>query len=219
MRGRPAAHVPFIATQFATDGSGFGVVIGSVENDAEGWREMELPAVPQPTHGWRSATVEATVHFDLLAKPARTQDLHAAQLKLLREHYPRLFVALAKKDQWLRDGVSRADMMEAWLRAYCADVMHTFKRCRLFAQIPTNVELIVMLGAAAARATPFDAVDAELANGWEAFGYSTMKPADYCAKINAKLGTRLKPGAMKARALDKLRLTSQRPEGRTANDG
>jgi len=232
MRDKDEHHLPFIGLMFSTGGEGFTVMLGSIDK-VDGWCEADLPALNHDEASLPFFKGTLTAQSSPRARDAREQDLHAAQEKILREQFPRLFSALDNKGQWLREPRKfktreeaetflanlRGDMMEAWLRAYCADMMQTFKGCPPFAQIPTDVELIVMLAAAAGRATPFDAVDVELANGWEAFGYSTMKPANYCAKINAKLGTRLKPLAMKARALTKLRLTSQRPEGRPANDG
>ncbi len=210
MQGRSVGHKPFIGAFLSTTGEGFGVMVGTA-SEVDGWHSVELPIAKIENGPGRIR------HWEVL-QCCRVQDMHAAQMKLLREHHPRLFAALDMKAEWRTSGMARADMMEAWLRAYAADMMQLFKGWLFTAAIPTDIAFIRMLSDAADRATPFDVVDAELAAGWEPRGYSGMKPREYAAIINGKLGTRITPGAMKWRAQQKLGLTGRRAGGRPENE-
>jgi hypothetical protein len=149
--------------------------------------------------------------------PSWRQDLHGAQMKLLNAQYPETLAVLESLSKAKAE--LRPPLMESALRAYVVEVARCFKRSRVFKEIPTDGELIKAMAKAWKNKRPFDAVDCELANNWEAAGYSQMKPEDYTQKLNAKLGTTLSVSAMKSRALTKLGLTSKRPEGRPPKDG
>lgn len=82
-----------------------------------------------------------------------------------------------------------------------------------------DTEALAKLFKAQSHQGELDAVNAELSVNWIGAGYCNMKPEEYTAKINAKLGTNLSVAAMKGRAVTKLGLVSGRSVGRPINEG
>ncbi len=158
------------------------------------------------------------------ALPAAKGDLLDAQMKVLREQYPDTYRAY--EASFGADEEARAEKEEELFRSFVVDSVRLLKDDTMhlekggaFHHLPYDSALISRLNKAHGAKSPLDVVDYELAVNWQAAKYWKMKPAEYTAKINAKLGTRLSVAAMKGRALTKLRLVSDRPEGRPANDG
>jgi hypothetical protein len=104
------------------------------------------------------------------------------------------------------------------LRAYAVDMVRLHKPAKLgevspFETLPDDASFILELAKAYSAKSPYDAVDHEIAARWYAAGYDKMKLDEYTDAINAKTGASLKPAAMKARRLKKLRLVSSNNEG------
>ncbi len=159
---------------------------------------------------------------------AREQDLFDAQRKVLSEQYPDTFAAIAADSPVAAD--SCANKAEKIWQAFVIDSVRLHKggsafTSKLLSELLQSVgknaeagaamlEVCKRIAKAEKSKSPFDNVDHELAANWDAAGYSRMKPPEYTAAINAKLGTNISVSAMKARAITKLRLVSRNNEGR-----
>jgi hypothetical protein len=150
-------------------------------------------------------------------KPLSTEkDLTKARLKVMREQYPDTFMAMDALAQAQPEPQPGA--VEAVLRAYAVDMVRLHKPAKLgevspFETLPDDASFILELAKAYSAKSPYDAVDHEIAARWYAAGYDKMKLDEYTDAINAKTGASLKPAAMKARRLKKLRLVSSNNEG------
>jgi hypothetical protein len=148
---------------------------------------------------------------------ANEEDLAKARLKVMGEQYPDTFKAL--DDLSMANEAERPAKIEAVFRAYAVDRVRLDKPSDLrnvspFDCGPTDMSFLLEIARAHKAKSPYDPVNVEIAANWFAAGYDKMSLADYTDAINTKTGAKLKPEAMKARRLKKLRLLSANPEGR-----
>ena len=142
--------------------------------------------------------------FKLLsAMPAAEQAIQMAQWEVLKEVWPMTVEAILDKTDPSKD--------------YNAETIARTGKPVLAIEAGDTVTF-AKLDKARRRKLMYDRVNVEIVTGWKD-GYEDMKPEEYTAKINAKLGTDITVSAMKSRAITKLGLTSRRREGRPANDG
>ena len=151
-------------------------------------------------------------------KPTEAEkDLHNARMKVMRQEYPDTFTAMDALAQAQPE--ARPAAMEALFRAYAVDLVRLHKPANLgdispFKSPPDDMSFILEIAKAYKAKSPRDPVDVEIAARWYAAGYDKMRNAkEYTDAINAKTGANLKPAAMKARRLKKLRLVSSNDEG------
>jgi hypothetical protein len=136
--------------------------------------------------------------------PTAERDAQSAQWEVLKEVWPETVRSLQANLDPTKD--------------YNAETIAITKSPRLPIEAG-DAEAMDKILKAQDRKREFDPVNIELSVNWIKEGYCNMKPEEYTAKINAKLGTNLPVGTMRARAITKLRLTSRRLCGRPANDG
>ena len=134
---------------------------------------------------------------------ADEQDTHKAQLKALKGVWPATLEAIEKgadpRKDYNAESIAMTGSPSLPIEAGDAEAMDKI----LSAQ---NLK------------REMDPVDEELLVNWLE-RYSHMKPEEYTASINGKLGTNISVSAMKSRAITKFRLASRRAEGRPAHDG
>ena len=187
------------------------------------WFETEQQAkanIPK-WKAWAQAEINKALAAQAAAeahKPTEAEkDLHKARMKVMREQYPDTFTAMDALAQAQPE--ARPAAMEALFRAYAVDLVRLHKPANLgdispFKSPPDDMSFILEIAKAYKAKSPRDPVDVEIAARWYAAGYDKMRNAkEYTDAINAKTGANLKPAAMKARRLKKLRLVSSNDEG------
>ena len=194
-----------------------------IRRKIEGWFETNEQAetgLPKCL-AWAEAEVKKAIAAQTAAEAhiltEAEKDLQNARLMVMREQYPDTFKAL---DTLKKAPLgARPEAMEALFRSYAVDLVRLHKPANLgdispFKSPPDDMAFFLEIAKAHKAKSPRDPVDVEIAARWYAAGYDKMRNAkEYTDAINAKTGATLKPAAMKARRLKKLRLVSSNSDG------